>query len=73
MKPRLLVCAVLAFSLTALPRLFRAQTPSSDPYLTAHEWGTFTSIAGKDGRAAEWLPLTGSTDLPCIRRAFPDA
>ena len=34
------------------------------PYLTVHEWGTFTSIGGKEGRAAEWSPLTGSTDLP---------
>jgi hypothetical protein len=32
--------------------------------LTAHEWGTFTSIAGRDGSAVEWLPLTGPTDLP---------
>lgn len=34
------------------------------PGLTVHEWGTFTSIAGKDGQAVEWSPLTGSTDLP---------
>ena len=32
--------------------------------LTVHEWGTFTSIAGVDGQAVEWSPLTGSTDLP---------
>jgi hypothetical protein len=32
--------------------------------LTAHEWGTFTSIAGEQGQAVEWSPLTGSTDLP---------
>jgi hypothetical protein len=32
--------------------------------LTAHEWGTFTSIAGTDGQAVEWSPLTGSADLP---------
>jgi hypothetical protein len=32
--------------------------------LTAHEWGTLTSVAGLDGQAVEWLPLTGSTDLP---------
>jgi hypothetical protein len=70
MKSRLLTSAVLALSLTALPLLFRAQTPSSDPTLTAHEWGTFTSIAGKDGRAAEWLPLTGSTDLPAFVEHF---
>jgi hypothetical protein len=32
--------------------------------LIAHEWGTFTSIAGADGQAVEWSPLTASTDLP---------
>lgn len=32
--------------------------------LTVHEWGTLTSVAGKDGQALEWSPLTGSTDLP---------
>jgi hypothetical protein len=34
--------------------------------LTAHEWGTFTSIAGEQGQAVEWSPLTGSTDLPAF-------
>lgn len=70
MKSRLLVSAVFALSLAAVPLLFRAQTPSSDPTLTAHEWGTFTSIAGKDGRATQWLPLTGSTDLPAFVEHF---
>jgi hypothetical protein len=70
MKSRLLACAVLALSLAAVPLLFHAQTPSSDPALTAHEWGTFTSIAGKDGHAADWLPLTGSTDLPAFVEHF---
>src|SRR6202158_3218109 len=37
---------------------------------TAHEWGTFTSIAGVDGRAVEWSPLTGSTDLPGFVEQF---
>ena len=32
--------------------------------LVVHEWGTFTSIAGEDGRAVEWLPQAGPTDLP---------
>jgi len=32
--------------------------------LTAHEWGTFTSVAGRDGGAMEWLPLAGPKDLP---------
>jgi len=73
MKPRLLTCAVLVLtSLSLSPRVFRAQssTSSTDPYLTAHEWGTFTSIAGKDGRAVQWLPLTGSTDLPSFVEHF---
>lgn len=32
--------------------------------LVVHEWGTFTSIAGKDGVALEWRPLNGPSDLP---------
>jgi hypothetical protein len=32
--------------------------------LVVHEWGTFTSIAGKDGVALEWRPLNGPPDLP---------
>lgn len=35
-----------------------------DSRLVVHEWGTFTSIAGKDGVALEWRPLNGPTDLP---------
>jgi hypothetical protein len=74
-KSRLFACVVLAFSMVVLPVLFRAQTLSSgtDPYLTAHEWGTFTSIAGKDGHAVEWLPLNGSTDLPSFVEHFSGA
>ncbi len=70
MKRRLLACTILALSLAVLPVLFRAQTPPFDPALTAHEWGTFTSIAGRDGHAAEWLPLTGSGDLPSFVEHF---
>jgi hypothetical protein len=70
MKYRLFGCAVLALSLAALPILFHAQTPAADPALTAHEWGTFTAIAGKDGHAAIWLPLTGSNDLPAFVEHF---
>ncbi len=40
--------------------------------LTAHEWGTFTSIAGSDGQAVEWSPLTWSTDLPAFVEHFRD-
>jgi hypothetical protein len=55
----------LAFSLAG----WTADEKHTAPDLTAHEWGTFTAIAGKDGRAVEWLPLglprfPPSTDLP---------
>src|SRR5687768_18150308 len=40
--------------------------PWSDSDLTVHEWGTFTTVAGTDGRAMDWLPLSGPTDLPCF-------
>lgn len=38
----------------------RGQSQQVDPDLTAHEWGTFTSVAGNDGKAVEWVPLFGS-------------
>jgi hypothetical protein len=47
-----------------------AQKGATDPGLTVHEWGTFTSIAGNDGQAMDWLPLTGSTDLPSFVEHF---
>ncbi|HKC63020.1 MAG TPA: hypothetical protein VKB86_05255, partial [Pyrinomonadaceae bacterium] len=39
-------------------------TAQADNRLVVHEWGTFTSIAGKDGVALEWRPLNGASDLP---------
>lgn len=35
-----------------------------DDHLTVHEWGTFTSVAGREGGAVEWRPLDGPSDLP---------
>jgi hypothetical protein len=40
--------------------------------LTAHEWGTFTSIAGERGQAVLWTPLSGATDLPGFVEHFRD-
>lgn len=31
--------------------------------LSVHEWGTFTSVAGSDGNAVEWQPITFDTQL----------
>lgn len=38
--------------------------------LIVHEWGTFTTVAGEDGAAVEWLPLGGPQDLPCFVYPF---
>jgi hypothetical protein len=43
-----------------------------DAGLTAHEWGTFTSIAGEKGLAVDWSPLSGATDLPGFVEHFRD-
>jgi hypothetical protein len=34
--------------------------------LVTHEWGTFTSVAGKHGEPVAWAPLNGPADLPCF-------
>ena len=64
---KLLIFA-LTLSLTVL--LFNYESPEkSEPVvspndLIVHEWGTFTSIAGKDGVAVDWRPLSETSDLP---------
>ena len=52
-----LLCLVLSSS-------FGGQDQRTNPDLTAHEWGTFTSIAGRNGLPMKWSPLNGSADLP---------
>jgi hypothetical protein len=34
--------------------------------VVAHEWGTFTSVAGRDGTPIRWYALGGPTKLPCF-------
>src|SRR5262245_50900352 len=41
-----------------------APTQADANRLVVHEWGTFTSIAGKDGVVLEWRPLNAPIDLP---------
>jgi hypothetical protein len=57
----LLVTAV--FAVIKLRHDHSSAAPPKDHFIV-HEWGTFTSIAGKDGVALEWRPLNGATDLP---------
>ena len=56
--------AVLALTLLDFGVAERAQAQKSAGDLVVHEWGTFTSIAGKNGTALDWRPLSGASDLP---------
>jgi hypothetical protein len=60
------VCAVAAPA--ALPSASDALRTRDPQALIVHEWGTFTSIAGADGNAVQWLPANGPADLPCFVR-----
>jgi hypothetical protein len=58
-----LVAPALVLSAAAWP--IAADRPALQPSpLTVHEWGTFTSVAGKDGSAIEWDALGCKDDLP---------
>lgn len=62
-RPSSVHLLVLAIFGLALASWLVADEQHSAPDLTVHEWGTFTSIAGKDGQAMEWT-AGGFTDLP---------
>jgi len=62
--PRLVLFALLVACFTISSNLPAKNAEPTFAGLTVHEWGTFTSIAGQNGEAVEWSPLTGSTDLP---------
>jgi hypothetical protein len=57
----LLTCGLFAATDANAPT--RGHDPGS---FSVHEWGTFTSIAGADGRAIAWNPLNAQDDLPCF-------
>ena len=65
---------LLAFGLLALGcgRLLIADELHTAPDLTVHEWGTFTAIAGRDGKGMVWQTLSNSTDLPEFVEHFSD-
>src|SRR4030095_12003659 len=61
------IVAVLALTTLLGVTLYASKDDIATPAsLTVHEWGTFTSVAGRDGKAAQWLPLAGPNDLPCF-------
>jgi hypothetical protein len=61
MKFRLASAVVVAAAIASLATQAAAPAP-----LVVHEWGTFTSVAGEDGQATQWLPHAGPSDLPCF-------
>jgi len=67
-----LVCAILTFGFSAGSRE-HAHPGRADSPLIVHEWGTFTSIAGADGSAIEWLPLSARYDLPSFVERYRNA
>jgi hypothetical protein len=71
MSRRLSLFAFLAALVVAGAAQAQAPSGTSTPQpLIVHEWGTFTSIAGPDGRAVEWLPLDRPVDLPRFVNRF---
>jgi hypothetical protein len=65
MKRLVRVVGILSITfLISTTVLTKTDDPSSG--VIVHEWGTFTTIAGKDGRPVDWLPLDGPSDLPCF-------
>lgn len=51
---------------TSLSSFSSANTVGTTPELVVHEWGTFTSVAGRDGSALFWRPLDVESDLPAF-------
>lgn len=62
MRALLPVFLTLLAGLPFIPSPSRAATGPAG--LVAHEWGTFTSIAGRDGTGLDWRPLRVKSDLP---------
>jgi hypothetical protein len=63
------VCLVgsLAVGLLALCFADRLRAgPQTTSSVIAHEWGTFTAIAGADGRAVQWIPFVNPAELPAF-------
>jgi hypothetical protein len=76
-RPQLLACVLLSVTTIALagPRPLHRHQSHVDSGLAAHEWGTFTAIAGSDGRPVEWLPVQfpGPPELPGFVEHFKSA
>jgi len=76
-RAQFLACVLLGVTTIGLasPRPVHRRQSHADPGLTAHEWGTFTAIAGSDGQPVEWLPVQypGPPELPGFVEHFKSA
>lgn len=63
---RAFLAIVLSAALAAVTAAAAVRAFQSPAGLTVHEWGTFTSVAGPNGQAVNWQPLSGPQDLPCF-------
>lgn len=61
-----LCLAVLSLIIGGGPSRPANNTPGAGAIFLVHEWGTFTSVAGQDGRTLVWRPLTFESDLPAF-------
>src|SRR6185436_15043789 len=70
MRKSALVLGPLVVAATAALTSAGMQKPAPSSDLIVHEWGTFTSVAGQDGRPVDWKPLNGPAELPCFVSAL---
>src|SRR5437899_1895852 len=61
---------VPALVILAAVFLIAAEISPQPAGLTVHEWGTFTSVAGRDGSADDWDTLGCKDDLPTFVNNF---
>lgn len=77
MKSSLIILAIACYAILFITLLDfdvaeNAQAKTSPNDLVVHEWGTFTSVAGKNGVAIDWRPLSESSDLPSFVYSMDD-
>src|SRR5215467_865694 len=70
-----ILAACLVCLMFSVPRVSgkSGRSSSGKADLIAHEWGTFTSIAGRNGQAVEWSPVSGPAELPGFVEHFRTA
>jgi hypothetical protein len=56
----------IVFTLIVVSLLLVLEGATLTDTLITHEWGTLTSVAGKDGEPVRWQALLGPADLPCF-------